>query len=204
MEKQKIMLDSSVTKRSKCSLELYRTLIQGYRSKINSQEIEFGTAFHLGVKIYEETLNIGIASHAAAKYYKNKPMSRDSGKKYLTHEYLMFLLLEWEQKCFLQDSFTTLKDTNDNSKPLVEMKFEFKFWESEYCEIWLCGTMDKIGEHSSSHILAIGDYKTNSPIFKRDGVDPIDRFLKDYELDGQLYFYTYCLGKHIQYLTKCI
>ncbi len=188
MEKLKLRLDASATKHSKCSLDLYRTLVQGYRPKINSQEIEFGQAFHLGTKIYEETIDIVKACHAASLYYRDKQMSRDSGKKYLVTDYLIYLLVEWERTFFKEDSFTTLRD--HNNKPLVEMKFEFLFYETASVEIWLAGTMDKIGEHNSSKLLAIGDYKTTSNAF-------VDSFLEDYVVDGQLYFYSFALRKHI-------
>lgn len=191
-----ILLDASALKKSSCSLNFYRTLIEGYRGKVNDDAIEFGSGFHRAAEVLEKTGgNIGLAMQEGVKYFRETP--RNITKKYLTETYLHTTIFTWYNNIWSKDSFDILRDTNcteekdgdktytydEKGKPLVEMKFAIPYYDSEVCTILLSGTMDKLSLHRTSKLLAVGDYKTSSTW-------DIGKKLKAYEMDGQLYFYV--------------
>lgn len=70
-------------------------------------------------------------------------------------------------------------------QPATEVTFSVPFYEDDVCVITLEGTIDKIGKIKNG-CYAIGDYKTTSQY-------KVDEYLADYEMSGQLRFYTLAL-----------
>lgn len=155
--------------------------------------MEFGSAFHLFTKLQSQNpSNFRTNIQAAMKYYRETPHIPDPKKRYLTEGYLSVVCNEW----FMyheQDAFNILKD-NDGT-PLVEMRFRIPFYEDDYCEIFLTGTIDKVCIHRTSKILCVGDYKTTAS-WDTEG------YLKQYDLSGQLAIYTIALHHHINMATQ--
>lgn len=193
MSKRVIYLDASVLKQSACARLFYLSLLKGYRQKLNNQSMEFGSAFHLFTKLQSQNPSAFRANvQAAMKYYRETPHIPDPKKKYLTEGYLSVVCNEWFMYSE-QDAFNILKD-NDGT-PLVEMRFRIPFYEDDYCEIFLTGTIDKVCLHRTSKMLCVGDYKTTAS-WDTEG------YLKQYDLSGQLVIYTIALHHHINMATQ--
>ena len=112
-QKKIIFLNSSAVRISSCMRRLYLTIISGYKRKINTQAIEFGSAFHLCAKIVALTDgDIGKGMRAAIKYYKETPYEKEYRKEYLDEDYLMKVCLDWFDKFYSEDNFITLRDSN--------------------------------------------------------------------------------------------
>ena len=200
--KQIIFLNSSAVRVSSCMRRLYLTIISGYKKKINSQSIEFGSAFHLCAKVTELTEgNIGRGVQAACKYYRETPYEAEDKKKYLDESYLTTVCLNWFDEFYMQDNFITLRDINQPAwtvgdievvsslgKPLVEVKFEIPFYSSDKIDVIITGTIDRIAQHKTSKLLAHPDYKTT-------GSWNSEEYLRGYVLSGQLYMYALALRK---------
>lgn len=191
--KRTVYLDASALKQSACARLFYLSLLKGYRSRLNPIVIEFGSAFHFFAKLQSQQPDeFRINLQAAMKYLRTTPSIPDPKKKYFTDGYLATVCNEWNTY-HEQDSFCIMKD-NDGT-PLVEMKFRIPFYEDDYCEIFLTGTIDKVVQHNRSKLLCIGDYKTT-------GMWNKEEYLKQYDLSGQLAIYTIALHHHINIATS--
>ncbi len=188
MEKLLVILDASALSNSACMLKLFRTVIQGYTSKLQNNDMEFGTAFHKFRKVFrdkgEEGLALGIKE---AKNYFNKPMVIKSNKKYLTTTFLIRICLEYAEK-YKKDQFDVIR-IKDN-EPLLELKFIFPYYIDDVMEILIAGTIDELGKHRSG-IVCICDAKTTS-------MWDIKKYFESYELSCQLRFYKWALLKYIK------
>jgi len=72
--------------------------------------------------------------------------------------------------------------TGMKEQPATEVTFSVKFYEDEFCVIYLEGTIDTLGKIKGG-CYAIRDFKTTSQYKK-------DEYLQDYEMSPQLKFYT--------------
>ncbi len=110
LEKLLVMLDASALSQSACMLRLFRIVVEGYKNKLNTNDIEFGTAFHLFRKIFREKGESGIAEgiNVAKEYFINTPMTEKYNKKYLTPIFLMKICIEYSEK-YLKDSFKPVR-----------------------------------------------------------------------------------------------
>lgn len=193
-DKLQINIDSSALRNAHCEMKFWNTVIKGYRSKLLSEDIEFGIAFHLCAKIASETGSIGEGMRKAYQHYSTKQVLKSEKKKFLTPIFLGKVCQEWyESEIRKNDSFEILTDINNENKPLVEQKFKLPFYSGQVCDIFLTGTMDKITRHRRNGLLAVGDYKTTSFWNKQE-------YLDEYKLSGQLRFYTLALKK---FITLC-
>lgn len=158
---------------------LYWIVIDGYKEKLNNNDVEFGSAFHEFVKVMK--LNPGrydLAIKAAIDRF-SVPMNVKSNKTYLTMNYLQNLCITFWEQYVAKDLFETLKA--DDGTPLVEMKFSFPFYQDDDVEVLLEGTIDDLCKHKhGTH--ALRDYKTSS-------VTDEDAYLSGYALSPQLMFY---------------
>lgn len=187
MTKPIYYLRASSLKHSDCDLRFYLTAAKGYQTKGTNADIEFGSAFHLCAKITEETGgNIGKGVQAAVKYFRDTPMAKT--KKYLTTDYLGLVCTSWYNDMYLTDTMRTLKH---GEVPITEVKFALPFLETDWCHIMLSGTIDSICVHRQSDLICVRDYKTTAAW-------NIQEKLGEYELDGQMYFYTMVLRKFIE------
>jgi len=73
-------------------------------------------------------------------------------------------------------------------QPLVELKFEIPYYTDEFCEVYLCGTIDDLCKHRSG-CYAVRDYKTTSVWDSKD-------YLLGYALSPQLMFYRMAVEWH--------
>lgn len=183
-QKKKILLDASALKLSACSRRLYLTVLEGYRSKVNNNDIEFGVAFHKFTAAVEEVNDpSGFAKGIieSRNYFENTPMFIKDKKKYLTPNYLSAVCTDWYNKVRPKQNFSILRATDGSA--MVEIPFELKYMEYDDCEVWICGTIDRIVQVVGGSIV-IRDYKTTSSWSK-------DEYFRSYLLSVQLRLYLW-------------
>jgi hypothetical protein len=190
MEKTLVILDASALKESACGLRLFNNVILGYRAKINYNDMEFGTAFHLFRKIIREKGTSGLAEamRAASTYYTTKPMLIKHNKKYLDNIYLSKTCLTYATT-YAKDNFNPVND--DEGNPLLELTFSFPYYIDDEVEILMAGTMDEIGKFVNG-TYAICDAKTTS-------CWDVENYFRSYYLSPQLLFYRWVLNKYAQF-----
>lgn len=179
MSKILLRVDASAIKESSCSRRFFWNVVSGYREKLNTNDVEFGSAFHEFIKVMK--LNGGNYAEAimAAVERFNVPMEIKKDKQYLTAQYLQRLCIRYWDEYVKQDSFETL--TGSDGKALVEEKFSFPYYADDQVEVALCGTIDDLCKHKHGTV-ALRDYKTTS-VYKAD------QYLNGYLLSPQLLFY---------------
>lgn len=201
-----INLDASALKESACKFRLKRIVLDGFREKLNYNDTQYGSAFHLFVKVmYHTAGDFGEAILAANNKF-SEPCNIREGKKHLTELHLNKTCIDYWNHFKKNDQFEVM--TLDG-KPAVEVDFRFLYYIEETTDtiyqVYLCGTIDAIGKFNKG-CYAFKDYKTNSlwKINKNGGtkqvyVDAeIRNYFKQYELSCQLRFYAYCLRLYAQ------
>lgn len=184
MSKLILRIDASALKESSCLRRFYWNCVSGYRSRLNTNDVEFGSAFHEFVKVMKENPDrYDMATKAAIDRY-SVPMTMKAQKAYMTNTYLTQVCMSFWQKWVEQDLFETVKD--ESGKPIVEAKFSYPYYADNDVEVLLCGTIDDICKHRHG-TYAIRDYKTTSSGKK-------DEYLAGYNLSPQLLFYRLVLG----------
>lgn len=179
-----IRINASLLKQSACDYKVDR-ILQGYTSRAKSNDIEFGSAFHLCASSVG-AIGIGPAVHAAIDYFKKVPKIINPKKSYMDEVYLTTTCMRWFTGVYMSDSFATLKTRE--GKELVEVTFSWPLWSTEHFDFLAQGTIDKIVLHKTSKVLAIGDYKTTSTWDK-------EKYLSGYKMSTQLDFYAYFFSK---------
>lgn len=192
--KKTIMLDASALKLSSCCLALDYTLIQGYRAAVNSSDIEWGSAFHIGKKVFAETGDETLAIGRAIKYYRNTPMYVKPKKLWL-NESLLMDTIEKHNAYYAQDEWKVLKDSE--GKPLVELRFAYPYRSYDDIDILLCGTIDEVCRNTIHGAYAIKDYKTSSTWNQEEE-------LQSYTLSCQLMFYRFALESYARVFPDSI
>jgi hypothetical protein len=190
-----IHIDASSLKQSGCILHFYRTVIEGYRSPVNSASIEFGTAFHLYRSTYVETGDQLVAITAASNYFKKTPMIYHRKNQYLNGGYLIDTCEAYE-KAYAFDVYQPVKDPA-TGKPMVEVKFAYPYANYEDIEVVICGTIDNIVHNTVGDFYVIKDYKTHS------GWE-INGYLDGYALSSQLMFYNHALKSYARHFPSSI
>lgn len=219
-EKVLVVLDASALGNSACMLKLFNTVVLGYTSKLQNNDVEFGTAFHKFRKIFrdkgEEGLALGIK--VAKDYFKNTPMKIKENKKYLTTTFLMQICLEYAEK-YKKDQFDVIRvrgkkafhtfslaeqekiqikenriigldELFDYEEPLLELKLAFPYYVDDDMEILMAGTIDEIGKLRSG-IVCVCDAKTTSSWDIRE-------YFSGFDLSYQLRFYKWAIKKYVE------
>jgi hypothetical protein len=120
----------------------------------------------------------------AAQLLFRKPCIIRKKKGHLTENHLIKTCLDFWEQFGKKDDFEILHDTKTN-KPLVEIKFELLIYSTEDYEVYLCGTIDKVGKFKNG-AYAIGDYKVTSSW-------DVAGYLRPYRLSTQLKVYHWAL-----------
>lgn len=183
MSKQRINIDASSLKESSCDYRFYNIVVKGLRQPLPNNDTQYGSAFHKFTSTMHETSgNFNEAIKAACLLF-DKPCIVKPKKKHLTKNHLVKTCLDYWEHFGKTDDFEVLHDNND--KPLVEIKFELLIYSTEDVEVYLCGTIDKIGKFKNG-AYAIGDYKVTSSW-------DIVGYLAPYRLSTQLKVYHWAL-----------
>jgi hypothetical protein len=189
-----ILLDSSALRLSACQRRIFLTVIEGWRGKIQYNDVEYGSAFHKFASTIEEQggndTAFAPAIRATTEYFENKPMVIKSKKKYLNNLHLVKTCTDWYHGFRSHDDFQILK--TDEGHPLVEIQFSIPYRQYEFDNcivcINICGTIDKVGKFRNG-CWAIGDYKTTSSW-------SVEEYLESYSLSVQLRLYIWAFLQH--------
>ena len=166
-----------------CSLNLYRTVIEGYKEPAMAARIIYGIAVHKFVDTMYKTGEVVQAVVAAKKAF-SLPKIDDKKSLHLSDENHMITTCMNLWTGFIQDD-STFELIQVDGKPLTEQTFSFLFYEDDRIECWLEGTLDKIGQFKGG-CFAIGDWKTTSSWDNRG-------YFYQYEMSRQLRFYRLAL-----------
>jgi len=184
MNKLRIMIDASCMKSAGCSLRWFNQVVLGYRTPVNTVQIEIGQAFHKFRAHFRVhgLEGFGDAVQLAVEYFKKVKYTVPSHKKYMTEDYLVAMCGEYA---------TTY--SNDKLKPVpveddyaIELPFCLPYYVDDTLEVLLSGTMDEVSQLDQS-VYVITDCKVTS-------LWDIDEFLDDFLLSGQLLFYRYIVS----------
>lgn len=195
MKKFILMLDASALKLLPCAQKFYNTVLLGYRSAVNSNDIEYGSAFHLFVKIMVDSNgDYSKAIPAATEYFKKVKKIVKPKKEWMTEQHLVTTCMNyWEN--YNRPQKDVWQTVRHNGKALTELKFAtlpyytddrpFTLAGVQYSgiEILLTGTIDDICKREGG-CYALRDYKTTS-------VWDIDSYLQGYQSSAQLKFYAF-------------
>lgn len=189
-----IMLDASVLRDSSCMLRLYRKCIEGYTNRINSVDIEFGSAFHLYRKLIDTSdgseLSKLVALQQAMLSFQNTEKYMKQTKLHLTPEFLGRVCKDYSDTYPTQQEDYSVVVDPVTTNPLVELKIAYPYYitPEEDIEVLICGTIDKLTYCKSAGFYTIADYKTTS-------VWDSAKYFQPYELSCQLMFYKLLVGK---------
>lgn len=197
-DKETYYFDATAARTTHCGLKTLLSVVFGYRSKLTSADIEFGSAFHKFRKIMRETGgNYNLAVAAAIEHmetHKNCFVKKHK-QKLMTKQYLLKVCLDyWEH--WAPDTFKVLRADPDlnihtgfEGKPMfLEVKFDLDFYEDDDIKIVLCGTIDEIGKFDGG-CYAIADAKTTGSYNDKE-------FFKDFELSSQLMMYSWVIREY--------
>ncbi len=191
MEKKIYFVDASLLKQSACMLRVWRMGIEGYRSKINSVDIEYGQAFHQFAQEFVNTKgDFKTSVTKAVEYFSTTPYIPKLKKDWMNVAHLKKTCFDWMQHW---------ESTPDNLEPLrvegmhtTELKFDIPYYQNDLFEIHLCGTIDKICRTKGNQgPYCIVDYKTTSSWAREEYFD-------QYRLDPQLRFYRLAIKKYAE------
>lgn len=190
MNKKIIRINASALKNATCMLRFYRICIQGYKSPVNDNVIEFGSAVHLFLAQMAITNGDLVTSLAKAReYFQETKMVINYQKKYLDDQTLCNVCVQYWGHIQKTDNFKILSD--EKNEPAVEVTFSNKFYEDEQFIVLLEGTIDKMGQFDKG-CFALGDYKTTGlPWNKGNRKADIEAYFRGHEMGPQLRFYRY-------------
>jgi hypothetical protein len=166
---------------------------KGYRGELQDQSLAFGSAVHLFIESYLKGEDENIATARATNYYKKTSFLPDIKRTYQTPEYLTGLCNQWLYTYTKPGSvWKKMKLVNkpvavgeDKQDPMVEMNFAIPYFESEWCTISLCGTIDSFYQLDNG-VYIINDWKTSSDWDH-------DLFFYKFKLSNQLLTYVFAV-----------
>lgn len=194
-----IRLDASALKESSCLLRTYNTVVKGYRSDLNSIDIMYGLAFHAfihemklcGGKDFSKATQVAVEIFRRPSYMKPK-------KQWMTEPHMLNTCFSYWNEVAANDEWRTvehegIQDYHGTPKlikaPLVELKFAIPYYQDDFCEVILCGTIDDIARRGANGAYVIRDYKTTS-------VWGTQEYFNSYRLSPQLYFYVFIMHEY--------
>lgn len=196
MNKIQLNIDASALKLSHCALKFYRTVYQGYRGKLRLNDIEFGSAIHKYISTFTQTKDQFKAMAASHEYWRavegSGLMLVKDKKQFMNIGHLTMVNTIWHLSSgrMMFDPGNVIQPLINpkDGLPVAELNFRLPYYEDEMFQIYLCGTIDNLGEHRTTHGLVITDYKSTS-------MWNVEEYLEAYALDPQLMFYVIALRR---------
>lgn len=176
----KIKLSSTALGKSACSLNLWRTVVEGYRPPLMSAKVVYGIAVHKFIDTMYKTGDIGLAFTKAKKAF-DLPKVDDRKAPHISDQKHLITTCANLWSGFMQDD-STFDVLQIDGVPLTEQTFSIKsFYEDDIISVDLEGTLDKIGQFKGG-CFAVGDWKTTSSWSSA-------AYFERYELSRQLRLY---------------
>lgn len=193
-EKLVVMLDASSLNNSACEYMMHLQVVEGYRARLNSINMEFGTAVHKFRQVFRQKGSAGFGEGVRAAIAHLTTATYDTPgkrKEYLTDtNYLTKVCTEYAMT-YETDTF---KPVEFEGQFLLEQRFVLPYYSDDKVDILLAGTIDEIGRWYPSGLFGICDCKTTSAAFSN-----ADSYLDHYQMSNQLLFYwtmLYRFAKH--------
>jgi PD-(D/E)XK nuclease superfamily len=174
MNKLTLKIDATALGKSACILNFFRTIAGdlntdgtvsgGYRESAMPAKIVYGVALHKFIdSMYKFGRTIGegafpIALREAIKLF-NMPKIPDEKKAFLNDEkHLRSVCYFIWTEYIPSETFSVFEF---NGIPATEQTFEIKYYEDDFIIVYLCGTIDRIGQIKGGCYL-IDDWKSTS------------------------------------------
>jgi hypothetical protein len=180
------LIDASLLKKSDCLRKVNFIHNDGLTTSLSNFIMDFGTAFHKFVALYNQGIDPQIAMAEGAKFFLEKCLNVPEDD-WRTIDHLMMTMKTYINGPFNRD-IDILKPKYLNGKPCVEMQFAFPYSSTPTYDIMLTGTCDMLGVYIDGREV-INDYKVTS-VYKQN------TYLASYDLDPQLIFYSWVLKKY--------
>lgn len=191
-QKKIICIDASSLKKSACGLRMFLTVVEGWSSREESNDLLTGTCFHKAVELFAKDDNAFAAQEEALKHWDENIENCEIKytAKYLNRDYLAATLMQYFLHAKTNDIFTRCQYVKVGGQTLAEMKFSIPMYADEDVEVLLQGTIDGIFQIKGG-CPCIGDWKTTR------ARDP-EEYFSGYTMSTQLRVYLWA----VQWLTK--
>lgn len=170
-------VDASLYKVSACSRKVWYTLFRGLRKQGKSHIMDFGTAFHKFAQAHYAGIPLEAAMKIATDYFSTVPVP-DGDWRHLGS--LVNVIMQYHK----QYAGSDLLRAKDSAS--LEAKFAYPFYQTDKCEVLLCGTIDMIGSYAGRSVIV--DHKTTS-------ITGVETYLNSYQLSPQLMMYKFIYEK---------
>lgn len=192
MSKKIICIDASSLKKSSCGLRMFLSVVEGWTTPKQSNDLLYGTCFHKAVEIYAKTADGFKATEEALKHWDENIDNCEVKylARYLDRQHLHGALLQYFVAVNTNDIFTRCKYIKVNESALAEMKFSIPLYSDDSVDVLLQGTIDGIFQIDGG-CPCIGDWKTTR------AKNPEDYFF-GYKMSTQLRVYIWA----VQWLLK--
>ncbi len=183
MSKLKLKIDSTCLGDSHCILKWYNKVVEGYQEKKMNAAMLYGVGVHKFIETMFKTKGeFPVAIAKSQEVFLRIPCQVDDKKPWLRDVnhlrstcYAVWSMQVMEEKVFEIVSLP-------NGEPAVEQTFSILWYEDEFVEIYLEGTIDSVGKFVNG-AYAIRDWKTSSSWDTRS-------YFTQYERTRQLPIYT--------------
>lgn len=196
MTKKIIKLNASALKESSCLLRLYLLVIDGYKEKQTTIDIEYGSAFHKFAKHLALGDDVYKAMAEATRYLRDQIESGNChmgygkfAKTWMTLSHLTGTCHDFYEKVWKSPTRDFEIITSPSKNALVEMTFSIPFLVEDEVEVLIEGTIDSFAKISKGCI-CLPDYKTTSTTKQPS------EYFKQYKLSPQLMLYNWAVRQY--------
>lgn len=177
-------LSQTALGKSACILNLYRTVVQGYKEPAESANIVYGEAVHKYIDImYKTRGHIPTAREEALKVFDVPKVDKPKQLHLSDRNHMLTTCFNvWEMYVKNDTEFEVIEL---DGKPATEITFSIIYYQDEYIKVSIAGTIDSIGKIKGG-CYAIRDWKTTSSWDSKG-------YFGQYELSRQLRFYRLAL-----------
>lgn len=159
--KLEINLSSSALGHAGCELNLYRTVVEGFKEKAMASRMVYGVGVHKFIQVmYETGGHIPTAREEAIKAFTAIPIIDDRKSMHLSdvnHMHTVALFV-WQLVVQKDTEFDILEL---NGKPAAEVTYSLPLYEDETAKYNWCGTLDRLGKIRNG-CYVIKDWKSTS------------------------------------------
>jgi len=149
---------SALASHGACIRALKLTTVDGYRKDLPSNDIVYGSAFHVFKEVLSKTKDEYAAMQAAHMHFKSTPFTIKEHAEWLDLGHLTRTCMDYIEffgKDREKDSFKTFSFADT---PMIEKKFKICVYDADDIKVYNCGTIDDIGRYNSLNCIA--DEKT--------------------------------------------
>lgn len=158
----KLKFDSTVLGDSHCILKFHSKVVEGIQEKKTSASMVYGVAVHKFIEsMFKSKGNFAESIAKAKEIFLRIPCDIDPKKPWqreLNHLHNT-CVQTWTMQVMEEKVFEVL--LLPNGEPAVEQTFSFLWFQDEYLEIYLEGTIDSVGKFNGG-AYAIRDWKTST------------------------------------------